>query len=48
MEFIIREEQEKDVEQVRFLLQAAFSTDAESRLVDAYVQAARQSFLWLQ
>jgi putative acetyltransferase len=35
MEYIIREEQEKDAEQVRFLLQAAFSTEAESRLVDA-------------
>ena len=35
MEYIIREEQTMDVDQVRFLLQAAFSTDAESRLVDA-------------
>ncbi len=35
MDYIIRQEQAKDVEQVRFLLQAAFSTDAESRLVDA-------------
>ena len=35
MEYIIREEQVKDGEQVRLLLQAAFSTDAESRLVDA-------------
>ena len=35
MEYIIRDEQVKDVGQVRFLLQAAFSTDAESRLVDA-------------
>jgi putative acetyltransferase len=35
MEYIIRQEQSKDIEQVRSLLQAAFSTDAESRLVDA-------------
>lgn len=35
MEYIIREEQTKDIEQVRSLLQAAFSTDAESKLVDA-------------
>ena len=35
MEFIIREERARDVEQVRFLLQAAFPTDAESKLVDA-------------
>ena len=35
MEYIIREEQARDVEQVRALLCAAFSTDAESRLVDA-------------
>jgi putative acetyltransferase len=38
MEYIIREEQAKDVEQVRYLLQAAFSTDAECRLVDALRQ----------
>ena len=38
MEYIIREEQAKDIEQVRLLLQAAFSTDAESRLVDALRQ----------
>jgi putative acetyltransferase len=35
MEYLIREEQASDVEQVRFLLQAAFTTDAESKLVDA-------------
>ena len=35
MDYSIREEQAKDVEQVRLLLQAAFSTDSESRLVDA-------------
>ncbi|MGE5373914.1 MAG: GNAT family N-acetyltransferase [Bacteroidota bacterium] len=35
MDYVIREEQEKDVEQVRALLCEAFSTDAESRLVDA-------------
>ena len=35
MEYILREEQTNDMEQVRSLLQAAFSTDAESRLVDA-------------
>jgi putative acetyltransferase len=35
MEYIIREELPTDVEQVRFLLQAAFSTEAESKLVDA-------------
>jgi putative acetyltransferase len=35
MEYIVREEQAKDIEQVRSLLQAAFSTDAESKLVDA-------------
>jgi putative acetyltransferase len=35
MEYIIREEQAEDEEQIRFLLRAAFSTDAESRLVDA-------------
>ena len=35
MEYIIREEQTKDLDQVRSLLQAAFSTDAESKLVDA-------------
>lgn len=35
MEYIIREEQAKDIEQVRYLLQGAFSTDAESKLVDA-------------
>ena len=35
MEYIIREEQIKDIEQVRALVQAAFSTDAESKLVDA-------------
>jgi len=35
MEFIIREERARDVEQVRILLRAAFATDAESKLVDA-------------
>lgn len=35
MEYIIREEQTKDIEHVRHLLQAAFSTDSESKLVDA-------------
>jgi putative acetyltransferase len=35
MEYIIREEQAKDIGQVRSVLQAAFSTDAESKLVDA-------------
>jgi putative acetyltransferase len=35
MEYSIREEQSEDVDQVRFLLRAAFSTEAESRLVDA-------------
>jgi putative acetyltransferase len=35
MEYIIREEQAKDIDQVRSVLQAAFSTDAESKLVDA-------------
>jgi putative acetyltransferase len=35
MDYIIRQEEQKDVEQIRFLLQAAFSNDAESRLVDA-------------
>ncbi len=35
MEYIIREEQAKDIEQVHALLCEAFSTDAESRLVDA-------------
>jgi putative acetyltransferase len=35
MEYIIREEQANDVEQVRFVLQSAFSTEAESKLVDA-------------
>jgi len=35
MEYTIREEQSKDIDQVRSLLQAAFSTDAESKLVDA-------------
>jgi putative acetyltransferase len=35
MDYVIREEQEKDFEQVRALLCEAFSTDAESRLVDA-------------
>lgn len=35
MEYMIREEEARDVEQVRHLLRAAFSTDAESRLVDA-------------
>lgn len=34
MDYIIREEQAKDVDQVRYLLQAAFSTEAESILVD--------------
>ena len=35
MEYIIREEQAKDTQQVRHLLQTAFPTDAESKLVDA-------------
>jgi putative acetyltransferase len=35
MEYLIREEQAKDVDQIRYLLQAAFSTEAESKLVDA-------------
>jgi putative acetyltransferase len=35
MEYIIRKEQERDIEQVRLVHRAAFSTDAESRLVDA-------------
>ena len=35
MDYIIREEQAQDVDQVRFLLRAAFSTDLESKLVDA-------------
>jgi putative acetyltransferase len=35
MKYVIREEQTMDVEQVRFVLQAAFSTEAESKLVDA-------------
>jgi putative acetyltransferase len=35
MEYIIREEQPKDVEQVRYVLQGAFSREVESRLVDA-------------
>ncbi len=35
MEYILREEQADDIEQIRSLLQAAFSTDAESKLVDA-------------
>jgi putative acetyltransferase len=34
MDYIIREEQPQDVEQVRFLMRAAFSTEAESKLVD--------------
>jgi putative acetyltransferase len=35
MDYIIREEQSNDVDQVRSLLRAAFSTEAESKLVDA-------------
>ena len=35
MEFKIRDEEEKDIEQVREILRAAFPTDAESKLVDA-------------
>jgi putative acetyltransferase len=35
MDIIIREEQARDEVQVRLLLQAAFSTYAESKLVDA-------------
>ncbi|HSB02628.1 MAG TPA: N-acetyltransferase [Anaerolineales bacterium] len=35
MEFKIRPEEAKDIEQVREILRAAFPTDAESRLVDA-------------
>ena len=35
MEYIIREEQPQDTEQVRLILQAAFATAVESKLVDA-------------
>ena len=35
MEFNIRSEEPKDIEQVRGILHAAFPTDAESKLVDA-------------
>lgn len=35
MEYLIREEQARDLDQVRALLRLAFSTDAESQLVDA-------------
>lgn len=35
MNITIRSEEEKDIEQVREILRAAFSSDAESRLVDA-------------
>jgi putative acetyltransferase len=35
MEYIIRDEQPQDEDPVRYLLQAAFSTEAESKLVDA-------------
>jgi putative acetyltransferase len=35
MEFVIRNEEEKDYQQVRGIVQAAFPTDAESKLVDA-------------
>lgn len=34
MELIIRNEEAKDIDQVRQILQAAFPTDAESKLVD--------------
>lgn len=34
MDFIIRNEEEKDMAQVRAILRATFPTDAESRLVD--------------
>lgn len=35
LEYLIREEEPKDIEQVRAILRAAFTTDAESKLVDA-------------
>ncbi len=35
MNFEIKNEQPKDIDQVRAILQAAFPTDAESKLVDA-------------
>lgn len=35
MEYIIRQEQEKDYEQVRAILQMTFPSEAESKLVDA-------------
>ena len=47
MEYKIRNEETEDIEQVRDILQAAFPTDAESKLVDACAQMARQSFHWL-
>ena len=35
MEYLIRNEEAKDIEQVRAVLRLAFTTDAESKLVDA-------------
>ncbi|MGE5643142.1 MAG: GNAT family N-acetyltransferase, partial [Byssovorax cruenta] len=35
MEFIIRNEQPQDIDQVRTILRSAFPTEAESNLVDA-------------
>jgi putative acetyltransferase len=35
MDFIIRPEEEKDIQQVREIVRTAFPTDAESKLVDA-------------
>jgi putative acetyltransferase len=35
MDITVRNEEEKDIEQVRELVRAAFPGDAESRLVDA-------------
>jgi len=35
MDFKIRDEESKDMEQVREILRATFPTDAESKLVDA-------------
>ena len=46
MEYIVRREQDKDVDQVRLLLQAAFLTAAESRLVDA-LRASGQAVISL-
>jgi putative acetyltransferase len=36
MEFKLHNEEAKDIEQVREILRAAFSTEAESKLVDAF------------